>query len=608
MRIEARIPASGLAPRLARRAEDVLAGTALLAMAALPVLELALRTLFGTGLPGTSGYVQNLTLWVGYLGAMVAAREGRHLHLSTGALGLPSRLRHGVRVAVATVTVLVGVGLLWASLQFVWVERESAEQIGGWLPIWVAEAVLPVSFAVIALRFVAQAGGWAQRAVVLLAVASAVAIGVHLPSLASHLVWPALVALAAAAVFQAPIFVVIAGVTLVLFFAEGVPLAAISVASYRIVVSPLIPTIPLFTLAGYLLAEGGARHRLIRLFRALCGWLPGGQAIAATLLCAFFTAFTGASGVVILALGGLLLPVLLHSGYPERFSVGLLTATGSIGLLFPPSIAVILYATMAYVPIPDLFLAGLIPGLVMVAAVCLFGVRQGVRTKVPRAPFEPREALAALWQSKWELLLPAIVLYSVFGGLTTLTEAAALVVVYVLVIEGVVHRDLDFLEDVPRIVVRCATLIGGVFVILGAAFGLANYFVDAQIPSLAAEWVREHVDSRILFLLALNVFLLVVGCLMDIFSAIVVVVPLLLPISQVFGIHPAHLGIIFLANLELGYITPPVGLNLFLAAYRFDKRLFEVCQGALPFLFVLLSVVLLITYVPELTIIGAARH
>jgi tripartite ATP-independent transporter DctM subunit len=260
---------------------------------------------------------------------------------------------------------------------------------------------------------------------------------------------------------------------------------------------------------------------------------------------------------------------------------------------------------MAAVPIPDLFLAGLIPGLIMVTAIGLYGVREGLRARVPRAAFDTREALAALWDSKWELMVPAIVLYGVFGGITTLTEAAALVVVYVLLVEVAIHRDLDLFHDVPGIVVNCATLIGGVFVILGAAFGLANYFVDAQIPNIAVDWVKENVESRLLFLLALNVFLLVVGCLLDIFSAIVVVVPLILPISQVFGIHPAHLGIIFLANLELGYITPPVGLNLFLAAYRFDKPMLEVCKGALPFLFVLLSVVLLITYVPELTIIGA---
>ncbi len=600
-----RVDATFHLPDLAKRTENVLAAAALLTLAALPVLELVLRALFGTGLPGTSGYVQNLTLWVGYLGAMLASREGRHLHLSTGGLGLPPRLQRHITVAVAAVSATVGAGLFWASLQFVWLERESAQLLGGWLPIWFAEAILPIGFAVITLRFAAQAGGWSERAVVCLVVAAAAALGSLLPALAAQLVWPALVVLVVAAVFQAPIFVLVGGAALILFFAAEVPLAAISVANYRIVVSPLIPTIPLFTLAGYLLAEGGARRRLIRLFRALCGWLPGGQVIAATLLCAFFTSFTGASGVVILALGGLLLPVLVKNGYPERFSVGLLTATGSIGLLFPPSIAVILYASIAAVPIPDLFLAGLIPGLIMVTAVGLYGVREGLRARVPRAAFDAREALAALWDSKWELMVPAIVLYGVFGGFTTLTEAAALVVVYVLLVEVAIHRDLDLFHDVPGIVVNCATLIGGVFVILGAAFGLANYFVDAQIPNIAVDWVKENVESRLLFLLALNVFLLVVGCLLDIFSAIVVVVPLILPISQVFGIHPAHLGIIFLANLELGYITPPVGLNLFLAAYRFDRPMLEVCKGALPFLFVLLSVVLLITYVPELTIIGA---
>ncbi|MCZ6720984.1 MAG: TRAP transporter large permease subunit [Proteobacteria bacterium] len=587
---------------LAWRAENGLAAAALLAMALLPVLELVARSLFKSGIPGISGYLQSLTLWVGYLGAMIASRERRHLHLAGGRLPLPSRLQNLASPLVVMSSTMVAAGLFWGSLRFVWSETLSAETIGGWLPIWVVEAVLPVSFGVITLRFIAQAEGAKDRAFALLAVAAAALFGFLLTSAAPLLLWPAIAALAVAALFGAPIFVLLGGAGLLLFFADGVPVAAVPVATYRIMVSPLIPTIPLFTLAGYLLAEGGARDRLVRLFRALFGGMPGGLAIAATLVCAFFATFTGASGVVILALGGLLLPVLVKNGYPEGFAIGLLTATGSIGLLFPPSIAVILYSAMAQVPLPDLFKAALVPGALMVVAVCAFGVWKGVAVGVPRARFDPREAAAALWESKWVLLTPVIVLVGIFGGFGTLVEVAAITAAYVLFIEVFIHRDLHVLHDVPRITVKCATLIGGVFVILGVAFGLANYLVDAEIPAATARWVEAHVESRIVFLLLLNVLLIIVGCFMDIFSAIVVVLPLVLPMSQIYGIHPIHLGVIFLANLELGYLTPPVGLNLFFAAYRFEKSVLEVCRSTLPFFFLLLVIVLLITYVPALTI------
>ena len=379
-------------------------------------------------------------------------------------------------------------------------------------------------------------------------------------------------------------------------------LGAITVEIYRIAVSPAIPALPLFTLAGFVLAAGGSSRRLVRLFRALFGWMPGGLAIATTLVCAFFTTFTGASGVTILALGGLFLPVLLRNGYGERFSVGLLTATGSIGLLFPPSLAVILYSVVARVPIQDLFVAGIVPGSLMVAAVCLFGVHAARRAQAPRSRFDPREATAALWESKWEVMLPVIVVGGIFGGFGTLIEAAAITAVYALIVETVVHRDLHLTRDLPRVLVDCVTLIGGFLMILSVAMGLTNYLVDAQVPMKAAAWVTAHIESRTLFLLALNLALLAVGCLMDIFSATVVVVPLILPLGLAFGIDPLHLGMIFLVNLELGYLTPPVGMNLLIGAFRFDKPLLEVSRNALPFLLVLLVVLMLVTYVPVLTL------
>jgi TRAP-type C4-dicarboxylate transport system permease large subunit len=560
-----------LIPRRERQGlpvESVLAAVALVLAAALPVLEIGLRTFLGTGLPGNSGYVQHLALWIGCLGAVVAARDGRHLTLVSRAVSWPEGLRAYAGGYVALVSTAVAGGLAWAGVQFVLAEFDAPARIGGWLPVWIAEAVIPAGFAGVTVIFVARAGAWRERALAVLGLVLAAVVGFGFEALPPVALWIGLAAVILAVLLGAPIFVALGGAALVLFFSEAVPAAAIMVEAYRIVVSPAIPTIPLFTLTGFLLAKGGAGPRLVRLFRALFGWLPGGALIATTLVCAFFTTFTGASGLAILALGGLLLPVLVGSGYPERFSLGVLTATGSIGLLFPPSLAVILYGVVSHVPIP----------------------------------FDPREALGAVRAAKWELLLPVWPVLGIFGGFTTLIEAAAITVVYALAVETLVHRDLHPTRDLPGVLVECVTLVGGVFTILIVAMGLSSFMVDAEVPMQAAAWVEARIDSRLLFLLALNVFLLAVGCLMDVYSAIAVVVPLLLPVSRIFGIDPLHLGVIFLINLELGYLTPPVGLNLFLASYRFGKPVAEVCRSTLPFFLVLLGVLLLVTYVPWITV------
>lgn len=596
-------PATKWFAGLGRRIEDSSATAALLLMALLPVLELALRTFFGAGIPGSAGYVQNLTLWVGFLGAVVASRQGRHLALTVeGVRLLPERPRRIVWGVCGAISAAVSAALFWASLQLVVAEFDAPTRIGGWLPIWVVQVVLPGAFAVITVRFIVRAGLLPERMAAVLGVAAVAAIGLLVETPPPIFVWMAVAMLIAAALAGAPIFVVLGGLALALFFAAGVPIAALPVETYRIVVSPSIPTIPLFALAGYVLAEGGAGKRLVRLFRALFGWLPGGLAVATILVCAFFSAFTGASGITIVALAGLLLPVLLQSGYPERFSTGLLTATGSIGLLFPPSLAVILYGVIAHIPITDLFVAGIVPGLLMVVSICLFGIFIGISAKVPRPSLDLKEAGAALWNAKWEVLLPVVTLGAIFGGFATLIEAASITVLYALVIEVVVHRDLHLVRDVPAVVLKCVTLIGGVFVILGVAMGLTNYLVDAEVPMRAAAWVRATIDSQIVFLLVLNVFLLAVGSLMDVFSAIVVVVPLILPIGAAFGVHPLHLAMIFLINLEVGYLTPPVGMNLFLASFRLEKPIVEVGLSVLPFLTVLLFVLLLVTYAPALTL------
>jgi tripartite ATP-independent transporter DctM subunit len=334
----------------------------------------------------------------------------------------------------------------------------------------------------------------------------------------------------------------------------------------------------------------------------LVGWLPGGVAIVITLVLALFTPLTGASGVTILALGGLMLPMLVQAGYPQRAGIGLVTVSGSIGVLLPPSLPVILYAFYAELPLNELFLGGLIPGLLLIAGVAGYGAFTGWRNRATRSAFQRGELAAAAWSAKWELLLPLLVLGAIFAGWATLVEAAALTVACGLVLECVVYRELSLAHDVPRLVRESATLVGGFMIILGVALAFTNYLILAQLPMQILGWVQEAIRSPLLFLLALNVFLIAVGALMDIYSAIIVVVPLLAPMAAAYGIEPVHLGIIFLANMQLGYLMPPMGENLFLASYRFDQPLARIYRATLPYLAVLLAVVLLVSYWPALTL------
>jgi C4-dicarboxylate transporter, DctM subunit len=398
-----------------------------------------------------------------------------------------------------------------------------------------------------------------------------------------------------------PIFAALGGAALLLFRADGAPVASVPIDAYALTSMPILPAVPLFTLSGYVLGAGRASDRLVRVFMALVGWLPGGVAVVTTLVFAFFTSFTGASGVTILTLGGLLLPALIKSRYPEGFSIGLVTVSGSIGLLLPPSLPVILYAVNARVPANELLIGGILPGVVFVVLVALLGVREGRRSGATRAEFRLDEARRAVWAAKWDLLLPLVVLVAIFGGFATMVEAAALTVLYAVFVQCVVYRDVSVWRDLPRVFGDCACLVGGFLVILAVAQGLTNYLTFAEVPTRALAFVQAHVTSPLVFLLVLNVFLLIVGALMDIYSAIFVVVPLIVPIAAAYGIDPVHLGVVFLANLELGYLTPPMGENLFLSAYRFDKPVLRVFRYSLPFYVVLAIGVLVITYLPALT-------
>jgi tripartite ATP-independent transporter DctM subunit len=468
--------------------------------------------------------------------------------------------------------------------------------------VWAAQLVLPLSFALIALRLVWRASSrWPGRLLAATGLAAGALLGQFPQLLEARPAWPGLLVVLLATLLGSPIFALLGGVAVLFFLKDAVPIAAVPVETYRLAVHPTLPAVPLFTLVGFLLSEGHASERLLRVFRALVGWAPGGTAVVCAVVCAFFTAFTGGSGVTILALGALMYQALRAESYRDRFSLGLVTACGSLGLLFPPAMPLILYGIVAQIPIEDIFLGGLLPGLVLLILVSAWGMREGIATRARRTRFDWGEVGAALWQAKWELAMPVVVLVSVFGGFATLVEASALIVLYTFVVQCFVLRDLSFRRDLPRVLGRCVVLVGGALVILGSAMGLSSYLVDAQVPARLVEWTQGRIHSPLVFLLGLNFFLLIVGCLMDIFSATVVVVPLIVPIAMAFGIHPVHLGIIFLANLELGYLTPPVGLNLFLASYRFGRPLLEVTRASLPMLLILAFGVLVITYVPWLT-------
>jgi C4-dicarboxylate transporter DctM subunit len=399
-----------------------------------------------------------------------------------------------------------------------------------------------------------------------------------------------------------PIFIGILGAAMLGFYYHGIPFSAISIEIFRLANAPVLLALPLFTFAGYLMSEGGTSERLVRFSRSLFGWVPGGLGVVALVSCSFFTAITGATGITIIALGGLLLPALISENYKQSFSLGLMTTSGSLGLHFPPSLPIILYGFVSGVSIEELYLAGIFPGTLMVGILCLFSVFMGVKWKLERPKFSLSALFASFKEACWELPIPFLIVLGIYSGFCTATEAAALTVVYVLIIKVFVFRELKLFKDIPRIMKESTVMVGGIMIILGAALGFTNFLVDAFIPMKILQFLENIVQTKIGFLLILNFFLILVGCMMDIFSAILIVVPLIIPLADRFGINPVHLGIIFLANLGIGYNTPPVGLNLFIASSRFEKPVVELYRATLPFLLLLLLSLLLITYWPELSL------
>jgi tripartite ATP-independent transporter DctM subunit len=606
-----------------RRLESGAAVASLLLLAFLPLIEIVVRLVASGGIPGYNAYLFHLVVLSAFLGGMITAREGRHLAIKLGVDSLPPPVRAGVGTAAAFLSVAITTGFFWSAVSFVAVGFEPGMRVG-FVPIQVLAAVIPLGFLVMGTRFLLRAPEKYGRLVAVAGVVVGTFIGfsaianmvyvyaTDVPAWVDGLynAWfvampvisvPFIILLVVAAFAGVPLFVVLGGVALLLFARTGGAIEVVANEGYVMLTGNAIPAIPLFTLAGFFLSESRAGERLVRLFRTLFGWMPGGLVIAAVVVSTFFTTFTGASGVTILALGGLLLYILVHSGnHTEEFSTGILTATGSIGLLFPPSLAIIVYGTVAQVSIFDMFLGGILPGLLMVVAMCIFGVVVSIRSGVQRVRFTFPEFRKALKESIWEVLLPVIVVVVYFSGIATLVETAAVAVVYTLIVEMVIHREIS-LRDLARVVLQALGIIGGVLVILALARALSYFIIDVQIPVRLTAWVQRTISARFVFLLLVNLALLIAGMFMDIFSAILVIAPLIIPLGDVFGLHPVHLGIIFVANMGIGFITPPVGMNLFLASYRFNTPLSRLYGRVAPFFLVQLVIVIVITYVPWLS-------
>ena len=569
-----------------------------------PAVEIFTRLMGRPGIPASPILVQHMTLWIGFIGAVLATRQNKLLSLTRDPLFSPDSVFSNGRWIAKNISFVIIGALFWGSINLVMIEYNYPIQISPGIYRWVIQLIMPIGFLLIGFQILIKSSKESSLRILMLIIGILfVFIGnndVFRDSV--YFLWISVAFILFSMIYGTPIFICLGGLAVLFFWHDYTPISAISAETYRIVVSPTLPTIPLFTLAGYILAESKSSERIFYLFRAAFGWIPGGTPIVIVFLCGFFTALTGGSGVAILALGGLLFPLLKKEGYSELFSLGLITLAGSLGLLFPPSLPLIIYGVTARVSIKDLFIGGLIPGIIIALVIAAYSIFQGYTQHVERQSFSIQKIIKELKNSFWEVIIPFLILFGVFGGYTTLVETSATLVVYILFVEVYIYKDLK-LNDLPRIVLDCATLIGGVLIILGVAMGFTSYLVDAQIPMLLMDWVEQNISSKYVFLLLLNILLLVVGCLMDIFSAIIIIVPLITPLLTLFpDIHPVHLAVIFIANLELGYLTPPVGMNLFLSAYRFEKDMPTVYKATLPFFLLSVLIVLAITYIPIISL------
>jgi C4-dicarboxylate transporter DctM subunit len=592
--------------RLIRLTENTVAVVVLACLSIIPVLEIIARTFFRTGVYGSTDYVQHLVLWITFVGGMFASREKRHLALAAGVDSLPAAYQIWVKTLTSFISIAVVSGLAIASFNFIRLGLDASLSVGIFKTQYVA-FIMPAGFAVMAIRFVNYAPrGVICKLVSCCGIAIPALFGTVLAPYLPALAWPLALFLALSLAAGTPIFVVLGGLAQLFILKNTGETSTLANEAYTMLTGPTIPTIPLFSLAGYLLSESKAGERLVRLFRAVFGWMPGGLTIMAIMVSAFFTTFTGASGVTVIALGGLLSFVLIQSGYKREFSVGFITSCGSLGLLFPPSLAVILYGVVSHVNIRHLFVAGVLPGLFIVSVMAVLGMAKSRAYRIKPVSFRVKEAALSLKESVWEILLPIIILVGFFKGFFTLVEMSAITVLYVVIVEVIVKKDIK-IRDLPKALLSCVPMVGGVLVILAVAKGLSYCIIDAEIPTTISQWAQANIHSKYVFLLLLNGALLVVGCFMDIFSAIIVIVPLIVPLGEAFGIAPVHLGIIFLTNLEIGYLMPPVGINLQLGSYRFNENMARMYRYIFPFVIALFAAVLAITYLPFLStwLVGA---
>lgn len=586
------------------RGDEPLASAALALMTLIPLIEMALRPLHGRGIENAPVLVQHLGLVLAMFGAVAAERHG---HLSTLGSGVSrwgdARFQSAVRsFAQGSAAVICGL-LGFASWRFVASEMQAAQVLAYGVPVWWVQASMPAGFALLGVRLGARCadnGPW--KALCALALPLAGGAAAALLDGGSVPLWPGLLWLLCVLLSGAPIFAVLGGLALALFWSDGLPMASIALSHYQITVNPSLPALPLFTLAGLIFARTGAAQRLGAVFLALFGGGVRGTVLASAVLCSAFTAVTGGSGVTILALGGLLLPLLRESGYPEQRGIGLVTSASALGVLLAPSVPLIMYAVIARVPIKDMLLAGLMPAVSMVVCLLVIGgyLRRGP-TPAAAAPAAPQRlnAAKAAWAAKWEMLAPLVAIGSLVGGLATPTESAALTAAYAVITQAVAHRELDR-RLLAQCLAECVRLIGGVMLILGMALALTNFLVDAGIPDLAVEWVRSVIPNRYAFMLALCVFLFAAAALMEIFAALVVLVPLLLPLALSYGIDPVHFGIIFLAAMEVGFLCPPAGMNLYFASAMFGKSIRYVAASVLPAMLAIFVGTILIASIPVL--------
>jgi tripartite ATP-independent transporter DctM subunit len=607
--------------RILNGAEEALCYCSLLVLILIPAIEVALRTFFHSGVPDASGILTYMLLVLGMASGMITTKNEEHIAIALVQNFSGDRVKAPLKAVTNCLASFVAAIIACSSVSFIRIGLLG--RMVGFVPDKVLALVLPVGYGVTAFRFARQAP-LKGKARALPFLAMLLGVFCALPVLAKA-VWgfappaffdslfdalalaayymriPGTILLIAAAFVGAPLFIVIGGLSLLLIQGSWGQIDVVPNQVYIALTQDGIIPIPLFTLVGFFLSESKAGERLVQTFQSLFNWFPGGMIVAAVVICAFFTSFTGASGVTIVALGGILYSVLAeHSKYPEKFTIGLLTSSGSIGLLFPPSLPIILVGATTMTNIMHLFLGGIIPGLILVVALIVFGIIASALTKIPLKPFRVTEALRSLKTSAFEIILPFLLIAGFFSGIFSLVEIAAVALIYLFVVEVFIHRDIT-LSNLLLLLRKAVPIMGGVLSIIALSMALSYYIVDTQAPDLLAAWMQGAVQSKHVFLLLLNLALLVVGCLMDIFSAILIVLPLIVPLGQAYGIDPVHLGIIFITNLEVGFLTPPVGLNLFLATYRFKKPFTQICRYVLPFLLIQLAVVILVTYVPWLS-------